>query len=807
MADRKKAFLAAAAVALVIALPAALLAPRGVESSIERIVADASNLEITGWATVTVDGRTVRLSGVAPDEAHLNLTVALFQALPSVGSVDSSAATVLPTISPYGFVVERDGDTLTLSGHVPSEAVRGAILEAAAALSSVTVTDALEIGGGAPKTGFEDATRALVRVMGLMTAGRASLTDQAADIAGVAASSSGYQTLSSAGLLLPAGYTVGSAVIERPVQSPFVFDAKREGDALVLTGFVPSIAAEERVMGAARAAAGIGLRVVNHLAVAGGAPDGFADVAATAVAALARFEAGTVRLSDTAVTVDGTALTPSDARQLAAFIDAFKPVGYEVEALVTDPVVRPFVLTIARTADAMSVSGFLPRATEQAALRKALAPDPKAVKVLVETSAASGAPEGFADALSFAAAAARTIDSGSVAIEDEAILIRGTTPTSGRFADLGRLLGRQPAGFTVRAEVAPPMVPAWAWSLERTGKTLTVAGFVPSEPARAAVVDVVSHAIPEATVQDRMELASGMPDGFDPVDFAGFAARQLAVLDSGLVSLDREQALVKGTTASADAAALVRSAFAADLPPGLVGGAVDISSPPQTRLVVTSRPGGVEMTGTVPSSAAKQAAATAADLAFGSLPVTDRLRVTSGLDSASAGLAELAVLAASRLENGLVTVVDRRIRVSGSTFHPTATAALRSFLESRLPAGYVLDADFGYRLAQATVTPEVCQAMAADTLANFPIRFTEGGALDPAGAGGIDRLISIAFRCPQASIAVLPASAGDRQVEAARAASLQGVLVAAGITEGRVRVGSPRPSTTASAELVLTFGG
>jgi len=133
-----------AAVALIGA--AALLfegAPGSAGSAQEKLAARAADIleeQEADWASVRIDGQKAILSGEAPtQEARETLITAVAAAegrgglfSGGVTAVDASglaAAPPEPVADPYIFIAERENGTLALSGYVPDQATRDAMLQ------------------------------------------------------------------------------------------------------------------------------------------------------------------------------------------------------------------------------------------------------------------------------------------------------------------------------------------------------------------------------------------------------------------------------------------------------------------------------------------------------------------------------------------------------------------------------------------------------------------------------------------------------------------------------------------------------
>jgi OOP family OmpA-OmpF porin len=135
---------------------------------------------------VVMDGQRARLRGVVEDEA--DIADARRAALSAAGaggvwaggvtSVDASDVRVGAFERPYVWSARRDGDRLTLSGAVPSEAARAALMQTvAAAFPTAEAVDEMRVAGGAPSPAFSDVAQQAVRLLAGLASGEARIVD------------------------------------------------------------------------------------------------------------------------------------------------------------------------------------------------------------------------------------------------------------------------------------------------------------------------------------------------------------------------------------------------------------------------------------------------------------------------------------------------------------------------------------------------------------------------------------------------------------------------------------------------------
>lgn len=162
----------------------------------------------TGAAEVS--GAQVVLSGEAVDSATYGTLRQAAAQPPSGLSVDARAVRP-PTISPYVLAVQREGDTLTLSGFYPDEAAHQALRTSLERdFLKEKVTDVSAIGGGAPN-GFLEAAQAGLSQLARLGSGEMRLTDTQMRLSGT--------------ILRPGADAEVAAELDRRLKPPFTMEA------------------------------------------------------------------------------------------------------------------------------------------------------------------------------------------------------------------------------------------------------------------------------------------------------------------------------------------------------------------------------------------------------------------------------------------------------------------------------------------------------------------------------------------------------------------------------------------------------
>ncbi|MEL7452266.1 MAG: OmpA family protein [Pseudomonadota bacterium] len=197
-----------------------------------------------GWAKVVVSGQTATISGQSP--SHDTLQAALETVLQSAGdggfifggiTAVSDAVEAAPPISPYIWSVKKMADgRLALTGHVPTAAIRDALLTDAEAIAPGEVDNRLQIGSGQPLGDWQAVARRGLMQLDLLDEGTVELVDSRLLVRGVAASDEiRTQVISDIGSI------AGSYRGETKLRGAQLWAARLKGGDLIVSGQVRSV--------------------------------------------------------------------------------------------------------------------------------------------------------------------------------------------------------------------------------------------------------------------------------------------------------------------------------------------------------------------------------------------------------------------------------------------------------------------------------------------------------------------------------------------------------------------------------------
>lgn len=189
---------------------------RGAPASFElAAIFGLSQLGNLSAGVASLDDLKYSITGTAQTSASYISESAKVKALPQ-GVILTTAAILPPVQKPYSWSAQREGNSITLSGFVPSDTARLKNIEAAkVTFPNTTINDNQSIAAGEP-VGFEQMASYAISQLGKLTKGSAKLEDKTYSLIGDAANVQASDLALAATKMLPVGFTLGKAVITTP---------------------------------------------------------------------------------------------------------------------------------------------------------------------------------------------------------------------------------------------------------------------------------------------------------------------------------------------------------------------------------------------------------------------------------------------------------------------------------------------------------------------------------------------------------------------------------------------------------------
>ena len=389
----------------------------------------------------TLSDDAFSIEGRAPDfTTYDELEVTVRSELP-VDFKLARFAVLPPAVSPFVWSARRDADgDVVLAGYIPLGDARRALLDIVrAAVPGAAISDQLRLADGAPPTdGWLKAVSFALTQLGRLPDGNVSLSGTTISIEGAAPDFAAYDALAGARRSVPEGYTLTRFAVEPPAVSPFVWGVQHGGSGLRLTGYTPSEDAKRLLLDAIRAGFP-GVPVSDEMRIAAGGPSAESWAAATvfAVGQLAKLRTGAVRGQGTSLSISGEALDSAAFNTVQTALAAPVPGGFTLERDVRPPVVSPYVFSLRKDSDGLTISGFYPSLAEHEALVTSAKAQLLGAPVNDVSAVAQGAPKGFDAAARAALGELARLASGEARFDDSKLRFTGTALYSAAVASIG----------------------------------------------------------------------------------------------------------------------------------------------------------------------------------------------------------------------------------------------------------------------------------------------------------------------------------------------------------------------------------
>ncbi|MFG1393136.1 OmpA family protein [Xanthobacter agilis] len=378
---------------------------------------------------ITLSDGAFAIEGRAPDLATYGALAETVRGPLPYGMTLARFAVRPPVASPFVWSASREGDTLRVSGFVPSDAARVEVAKAVAeALPGVTVRDDTHLADGAPSTDlWLKAVRYAGRLLAQAPQLQVTVADSTITVEGSAPTFAVFEALAAARKAPPEGFQVTRFAVDPPRAAPFTWQIERTADGIRLGGYVPSEEARRLLSDAVRSAfPGVSVQGEMRLASGGPPADVWGAGANFAVAQLARLRIGRIAASGATLTLRGEALDSSAYQALTKAMGAV-PAGVSATADgVEPPRISPYVFAVRRDGEGLTVSGFFPDEKTHLALLAALERDFLKEKVNDLSAIGGGAPAGFLPAAVAGLSGLARVANGELTITDTQLRLSGS---------------------------------------------------------------------------------------------------------------------------------------------------------------------------------------------------------------------------------------------------------------------------------------------------------------------------------------------------------------------------------------------
>lgn len=266
------------------------------------------------------------------------------------------------------------------------------------------------------------------------------------------------------------------------------------------------------------------------------------------------------------VTLEAAAFSENGRSSALQFVEAEPGIRLVHDKTHLLPQASPFVWSAQRAVTGITLSGSVPLPAVRGKLNDmARLASSNADPVDQMNYARGAAPRFDAVALSLLEQLGR-LKTGQVRISGQQVEISGVARELGGREAVIAAMRALPEGFTIKSVnvEAPPFV--LRATKDPVAGTVTIAGNLPDEAARAALISEASRRVHAGRVVDEIKTSVGAPNGFVQAARAGIG--QLARLSTGMLVLSDKQVTLSGDALYDNAATQIRAQLPGGVPQG-----------------------------------------------------------------------------------------------------------------------------------------------------------------------------------------------------------------------------------------------
>jgi OmpA-OmpF porin, OOP family len=546
----------------------------------------------------------------------------------------------------------------------------------------------------------------------------------------------------------------------------FVWSATSEPNGRVtLSGYVPGEEARKSLVATAQSEFPRSA-ITDNMRSARGAfdRDRWLAGAAFSLKNLAKLKRGEAELSALDLSMAGEAASSESYRDVRTALAKQRPAGVDLaHEKITPPVASPFTWAVTKGGDGVAITGYAPSDEDRGKIGSRVKALFTKTTISDHTDIADGAPDGWGKAVSVALDQLALLKSGEAVFRDKALTFSGEAADEQTASAVRRTLKLDvPQNFKIVDQIRFPRpdLPGpgagYVMGIVNDGSALEVIGMVPSEAAKAALVDAVKARFPGRAVTDKTQVAPGAPDGWQQCVVAGLAS--LSRLKTGKSILTDRKLDVSGETDDYAASQSV---------PSDVKAAAGQTCEATTNIAFTGQMktdlawkatreanGMVSLEGEAPDDPSRQRLVEIAQQIYAGSSVTDNMKIVGAsaepwMSATRIGLEELA-----RLGHGEVSIAAKELTIKGAAESEQVASDIRSVLSTDLPSGFK-GSDAITVMSANEKAADSCQSMMRQTTAKGTINFERAKAdLTSDSTQTLKDLAEIANECPTFSIQI-----------------------------------------------------
>jgi OOP family OmpA-OmpF porin len=303
-----------------------------IEAELQRRTSDALARAGLQWVSLTPSGRDIVVTGRAADESEHRRTIEIISRQKGVRAVEDRIELVA-VATRYVWSAALRGRRLVIAGHVPSEAMRKAVVGTAkATFPSRELDDEMQLARGAPNPDqwLGAVSFALKLLARLKDGSHVQLVGMQLTLKGEAEDGGTYQSIKAAlANGLPQGVGIEADKLAPPRVRPYQWSAVRRGQQLELTGHAPGERERDDVFDLARKSFPKSA-IVERMSIAAGEPRGWREAVGAALTALAALEEGRAELGDTQLSIAGSTELEDTAEAVGKGLRSALPAAFKL---------------------------------------------------------------------------------------------------------------------------------------------------------------------------------------------------------------------------------------------------------------------------------------------------------------------------------------------------------------------------------------------------------------------------------------------------------------------------------------------
>ena len=555
----------------------------GEHERIERDLVDRSGEVLAqqglSWAQSSFVGRDGRLEGIADEDGAADRAAEIVRAVWGVRVVDARAQ-LIEQVDDYQWSASYGGNRIKLSGYVPNEPTRKAIVGVAKAnFPNSDIVDEMTAARGAPdRDAWLGGIAFSLRQLAALRTGVVDLDPSGLSMAGEAATLGAYKTVR--GELrsnLPKGFRLVQERISPPRVSPYTWKAELSATQLVLSGHVSGEEARQQIFDLAKARFPK-RAIVDRMEAGSGAGEGFARAAEGAIELLSLMQEGSVAMSDLKLVLSGRVADEATAGRVRASLASAIPANFSVSEKLTFPAplpatVSPFLTRMTGSAEQLELGGYVPSEGARADMSAlVVAAFPKAV-IKDQMQLASGAPEGWKACMEAGLLAFKRLGTATVELTDRRLVVMGRTEDETlpeKLAGEVRAIANRACETEVRLDVDRPPEPQLSWRVVHAGEgEVVLEGKVPDGATRAELFSLAGTVFPGARVIDNMQIEAAHAGKWPKV--AQLGTRLLGKLRRGSATISGYELEVRGEARDSAVATSVKDQLGREIIKGYRG--------------------------------------------------------------------------------------------------------------------------------------------------------------------------------------------------------------------------------------------